>query len=61
MSWDSMENAWSFLKSRGWTGERDGLLKAPLGKPHLQISEKEYSAVDYLCDEWDWAFYGVKS
>lgn len=59
-SWENMQDAWAYLKLMGWT-EKVGFLRAPPGKTHKYISAKEYSAVDYLCDEWDWAFYGVKS
>lgn len=40
-----------FLEACGWT-EKEFCLMRPL-HPHV-ISPREYSAVDYLCDEWDW-------
>jgi hypothetical protein len=58
-SWESMEDAWGYLKSQGWTEAANGVLKAPPKKLHKHITSKEYEAVDYLCDEWDWDFFGV--
>lgn len=46
---------WEFLKSRGYT-ERGGLIKPP--NPNHNITEDEGECVDFLCDEWDWAFVG---
>lgn len=45
--------AFEYLEVRGWT--EDKFCLQPPRKPHV-ISLREYAAVDYLCDEWDWGF-----
>ena len=46
---------WMYLEERGYT--EDGfLIHAPVG--HV-ISEEEGDCIDFLCDEWDWAFAGA--
>lgn len=44
--------AWEYLKGRGWR-EHKFVLKPPCKRTP---SKKEWRAVDYLCDEWDWAY-----
>jgi hypothetical protein len=45
--------AWRFLKSEGWTEVR--WILHP-NKPTTEITDKEWGAVLYLCDEWDWGY-----
>lgn len=46
----------TFLKENGWA-DKAGLLLAPNGR---EITEKEWDCVDFLCDEWDFAFTAAK-
>lgn len=50
--------AWNYLKSMGWTEEKFFLVAPRL---HDQITDKEWGAVDYLVDEWDWAYRCCKN
>jgi len=45
---------WEFLKNLGWTQTSTGWLRHP--EPFREISEKEWDCVDFLCEEWDWAY-----
>lgn len=48
--------AWRYLESMGWT-ETKFVLTAR--KKHEDVTDKEWGAVDYLCDEWDWSYRGL--
>lgn len=50
--------AWTFLKLHGWTEKRFHLFA---NKGPALVTDKEWSAVEYLCDEWDWAFGGYNA
>ena len=43
------------LKSLGWT-DGAGWLCYPEGKLRSEVTKKEWDCVDFLCDEWDFAF-----
>ena len=43
---------WKFLKARGYTAPRF-LIRPPEGHT---VTEDEGECIDFLCDEWDWAF-----
>lgn len=45
---------WEYLAARGYT-ERGGLIKMP-SKDH-EMTAEEGECIDFLCDEWDMAFY----
>ena len=45
--------AWTILKIKGWTCCDFVLRKS---SPDYEPSEIEWQAVQYLCDEWDWAY-----
>lgn len=47
---------WAFLASKGYT-ERMGFISLP--SPLHKITEDEGDCIDFLCDEWDWAFERV--
>lgn len=47
---------WAFLASKGYT-ERMGFIHLP--SPLHKITEEEGECIDFLCDEWDWAFENV--
>lgn len=49
--WDGDGEAWAYLKSVGWE-EKHFVLYPPIRRC---VIEKEWDAVAYLCDEWDWA------
>lgn len=44
-----------FLRAQGWT-DPAGWLRYPEGKTRAEITKKEWDCVDFLCDEWDFAF-----
>lgn len=44
-----------FLKENGWQDDKGTLLS-----PNREITEKEWDCVDFLCDEWDFAYYAAK-
>lgn len=48
--------AWDHLRKRGFTFDRSGMIKAPKG---YDPTEDDYSAIDYMCQEWDYAWNGV--
>jgi hypothetical protein len=47
------KDAWDLLKAAGYKEHRFEI--APIGRAP---TEKEYLAIWYLCDEWDWAWGG---
>ncbi len=51
--------AWDILESQGWTEIRF-VIHPPRDRKKSEISDMEWNAVEYLCDEWDWAFIGMK-
>lgn len=44
---------WEFLVSRGYT-ERGGYIFLP--NPIHRVTQDEGECIDFLCEEWDWAF-----
>lgn len=46
-----------FLMQNGWV-DREGWLST--NKLRGEITEKEFDCVEFLCDEWDFAFDGAK-
>jgi hypothetical protein len=44
-----------YLKSEGWTDDKGWLFS-----PSRTITEKEWDCVDFLCDEWDFAYNAAK-
>lgn len=48
--------AWAHLAKSGFIDD-EGLIKAPSG---YEPTERDYSAIDYLCQEWDYAWHGVE-
>jgi hypothetical protein len=48
---------WAFLEARGYTAPRF-LIRPPA--PTHKVTEDEGECIDFLCDEWDWAFAGVE-
>ena len=48
------DEAWAVLAKAGFTHCR-GVIRSP---QHHRWSQRERDAVDYLCDEWDWAYEG---
>jgi hypothetical protein len=46
----------AFLQSRGYTDDR-GMIRPPV-RAH-RVSYEEGACIDYLCDEWDFAFSGT--
>lgn len=49
--------AWQILSKAGFADDR-GIIRPP--KRHV-LTPREFDAVSYLCDEWDYAFDGVLS
>ncbi len=54
-AWPGMDTeALEHLAARGWYMQPFGVYRRP--KHAHVISLREYSALEYLCDEWDYAF-----
>ena len=49
-AYDGDNEAWNFLKDRGFTEERF-LIHIPTEK---KLTKEEYDAIEYLITEWDW-------
>lgn len=54
---DDTETAWRALA--GWKDER-GIIIAPEGTRHTDVTPAQFAAIDYLCDEWDYGWRGLK-
>jgi hypothetical protein len=54
--WGDDGKALEYLTERGWTIRGNGLLCRPTDRPRSEIGEDEWSAVDYLHDEWDYDY-----
>ena len=52
--WETDAEAWGYLQARGYTAHRF-LIKFP--KQHIS-TEKEWAAICYLVNEWDWGVDG---
>lgn len=50
------DGPWEFLKSRGYTMDH---FYISIPSPLRKITEDEGDCIDFLCDEWDWAFENV--
>lgn len=49
------QGPYAFLRARGWT-DVGGLLIPPV--PAHNPSLYEYACIEFLCDEWDFAYNG---
>lgn len=47
---------WNLLVSRGWT-DTAGMLRPPT--PSYNPSQIELACIDFLCQEWDYAYEGI--
>lgn len=54
--WGDDATALQYLMEHGWTVRHNGLLCRPTDRGHSEIGEDEWSAVDYLHDEWDYDY-----
>ena len=53
MIFENDEEAWWFLRSRGFTHKQFCIYRT---KPLNEITKEEFDAIDYLADEWDWVY-----